>query len=103
MRNQRGSAVLLCTVLVVSIALLAWSIASTWRQESAAAAGRQNAAQQNSVTNSHSAQRLPPPLQSDAAKASLFYPLLKARGPQPGGSLVSKPLIQQPLRETQKP
>lgn len=98
MRNQRGSAVLLCTVLVVSIALLAWSIVSTWRQESAAASG-----QQNNIANAQSSEQLPPPLNAKAAKASLFYPLLKARGPQPGGSLVSKPLIQQPLGETQKP
>lgn len=89
MRNQRGSAVLLCTVLIVSIALLAWSVVSTWRQDGT------SDATQPTIANAQSADKLPPPLESKAAKASLFYPVLKARGPQPGGSLVSKPLMQQ--------
>lgn len=93
MKDQRGSAVLLCTVLVVSIALLAWSVVSTWRQESLPGAKKE------AIANSQSTEQLPPPLESKGAKASLFYPVLKARGPQPGGTLVSKPLI--PQRSTQ--
>jgi hypothetical protein len=95
MRNQRGSAVLLCTVLIVSIALLTWSVVSTWRQDGAPSSTRQTA------SNSESNDLLPPPLESKGAKASLFYPVLKGRGPQPGGALVSKPLRQQPDPEVE--
>jgi hypothetical protein len=89
MKNQRGSAVLLCSVLIASIVLLAWSVVSTWRQESASSTKRE------AIANAQSTEQLPPPLESKGAKASLFYPVLKARGPQPGGTLVSKPLIPQ--------
>jgi hypothetical protein len=93
MRNQRGSAVLLSTVLFLSIVLLAWSVVSTWRQDTASGASPQTA------INTTSSDQLPPPLESKGAKASLFYPILKARGPQPGGNLVSKPLRQQRVAE----
>jgi len=78
-------AVLLVTILAMSATLLGWSIVSTWR-----------AAQVYSLTaadiNAAGSENLPPRLESDEAKASLFYPVMKSRGPQPGGKLVAKPL-----------
>lgn len=87
MKSQRGSSVLLLSVLLTSVILLAWSILSTWRHSDIASSA------QATTTAAASSNTLPPPLNSKGAKASLFYPVLKARGPQPGGSVVSKPLI----------
>jgi hypothetical protein len=86
MKNQRGGAILLCAILIASAALLTWSVVSTWRGE------KSPKATSLSASNSQSDDKLPPPLESKGAKASLFYPVLKARGPQPGNSVVSKPL-----------
>ena len=86
MKSQRGSSVLLLSVLLTSVILLAWSVLSTWRQDAASSSAQ-------TTTAAVSGDTLPPPLNSKGAKASLFYPVLKARGPQPGGSVVSKPLI----------
>jgi|GEM_PF-3040191 len=85
MIRQRGSAVLLITVLVASIALLGWSIVSTWHSSQS-----RNLA--TGAIDSATAENLPPKLDSKEAKASLFYPVMKSRGPQPGGKLFAKPL-----------
>jgi hypothetical protein len=87
MKGQKGRAVLLVTVLLTSVALLAWSVLSTWQQSKKGPMIETSAA----ITETSSA--LPPPLDSKAAKAKLFYPVMKARGPQPGGGLQSKPLV----------
>jgi len=86
MSKQRGRAVLLITILCASVALLAWSVFSTWKQVAS------SSTTSSSATIGESATNLPPPLDSAAAKAKLFYPVMKSRGPQPGGSLQSKPL-----------
>lgn len=87
MNKQRGGSTLLFTVLMVSVVLLAWSILSTWHQ------GPTRASSPSATAVANAGDKLPPPLESKGAKASLFYPVLKARGPQPGSNLVSKPLI----------
>jgi hypothetical protein len=85
MIRQRGSTVLLVAVLAVSVVLLGWSVMSTWHasQSTNAATG---------AIDSAAAENFPPKLDSKEAKASLFYPVMKSRGPQPGGKLVAKPL-----------
>jgi hypothetical protein len=83
MTRQKGSAVVLITILIVSVMLLGWSVVSTWQSSKAVS---------NSAIDSATAENLPPRLDSDEAKASLFYPVMKSRGPQPGGKLVAKPL-----------
>jgi hypothetical protein len=85
MTHQRGNVALLATILIASAVLLGWSVVSTWQSAKAhvVAAGSINAA---------TAESLPPRLDSDEAKASLFYPVMKSRGPQPGGKLVVRPL-----------
>ncbi len=85
MVRNRGSAVLLIAVLVVSVALLTWSVISTWQSSKLSAAAA-------SARGSATAEDLPPRLGSDEAKASLFYPVMKSRGPQPGGKLVVRTL-----------
>jgi hypothetical protein len=85
MVRERGSAVLLITVLIVSVALLSWSVVSTWQ------ASRHNDATA-SMIGSAKAEGLPPQLGSDEAKASLLYPVMKSRGPLPGGKLAVRPL-----------
>jgi hypothetical protein len=85
MVRERGSAVLLITVLIVSVALLTWSVVSTWQSP------KQSGASASSI-ESAKADNLPPRLDSDEAKASLFYPVMKIRGPQPGGKLVVRPI-----------
>ena len=87
MTTKRGSSTLLVTVLVTSVFLLAWSILSMWHHSGTKLGNHATA------KNSSTSEALPPPLDSKGAKASLFYPVLKARGPQPGSNLVSKPLI----------
>jgi hypothetical protein len=96
MKTQRGGALLLCSILLVSSALLAWSVISTWRGASGSSQARQTAA------NSSANEQLPPPLNSKGAKASLFYPVLKARGPQPGSNVPSKPLSAAPAARAAK-
>jgi hypothetical protein len=83
MIRQKGSAVLLVTLLIVSVTLLGWSVVSTWQASKSIS---------NPAIDSATAENLPPRLGSDEAKASLFYPVMKSRGPQPGGKLVAKPL-----------
>lgn len=85
MIRQKGSAVLLVTVLIVSITLLGWTIVSTWHSSQS-----RNLA--SGAIDSATAENLPPKLDSKDAKASLFYPVMKSRGPQPGGKLVARPL-----------
>lgn len=85
MIRQKGSAVLLIAVLIASVVALGLTVASTW-QTAKAKAGRGGA------IDSATAENLPPRLDSDEAKASLFYPVMKSRGPQPGGKLIAKPL-----------
>jgi hypothetical protein len=87
MKNQRGRVVLLITVLLASVALLAWSVFSTWRQATPGASPDPAASLADAGGN------LPPPLTDRAAKAKLFYPVMKPRGPQAGGTLQSKPLM----------
>lgn len=86
MTRQNGNAVLLITILLVSTVLLGWSIFSTWQTTQASAT-----AHRSSKPVSADGQ-LPPKLESEEAKASLFYPAMKSRGPLPGGKLVAKPL-----------
>ncbi len=85
MVRERGSAVILVSILILSITLLAWSVISTWH------ASLDNAAS-SSMLESAKAEGLPPRLDSEEAKASLFYPVMKSRGPQRGGSLAARPL-----------
>jgi hypothetical protein len=85
MGREKGSAVLLITVLVVSVALLTWSVVSTWQPS-------KDSSTTASIMDSAKAEGLPPRVGSDEAKASLFYPVMKSRGPQPGGKLVVRPI-----------
>jgi cytochrome oxidase assembly protein ShyY1 len=87
MRHQRGRAVFLVTALLASFALLAWSVLSTWQQS------KNSSGTDSSAAVAEASSSLPPPLDSSAAKAKLFYPRMKARGPQPGSDLQSKPLM----------
>jgi cytochrome oxidase assembly protein ShyY1 len=87
MKRQTGRAVLLVTVLLTSVALLAWSILSTWQQS------HREATIESAASINEASGDFPPPLDSKAAKAKLFYPIMKSRGPQPGGDLQSKPLV----------
>lgn len=91
MRQQKGRSTLLLTVLVTSIALLVWSVLSTWRQAEMPSESQTASTTQSPIQSQGEA--LPPALEAKGAKASLFYPVLKGRGPQPGSNLVSKPLI----------
>lgn len=90
MNPQRGRLGVLVGILVTSVVLLAWSILSMWDT------ARINAprAEANSGTP---AERIPPALESKGAKASLSFPILKGRGPQPGRDIESKPLRIRPI------
>jgi hypothetical protein len=83
MKQQKNSAVLLVTMLFVSVVLLSWSVISTWR-----ATGDGG----NSGIEIANAEGLPSSVSSNEAKASLFYPAMKSRGPLAGGKLMAKPL-----------
>jgi hypothetical protein len=83
MKNQINSAALLVTMLFVSVVLLSWSIISTWRATGPGA---------HAGIDIANAEGLPPSVSSNEAKASLFYPAMKSRGPLAGGKLMAKPL-----------
>lgn len=85
MRCHKSSAILVVTTLAVSSLVLGWSVASRLL------AGPVDAAASTAI-DSATAENLPPRLASSGAKASLFYPVMKSRGPMPGGKLVAKPL-----------
>lgn len=71
------------TMLVMSIILVGCSMISTWLPSKAIP---------NGMIDSATAKNLPLRLGSDEATGSLFYRVMKSRGPQPGGALVAKPL-----------
>lgn len=79
------------TMLCMSVALLGWAVLSNWtqreiaRNEPSATMGGRPSAVRDSV---------PPQLDSRSVKASLKFPKMISRGPQPGGDLVAKPLPQ---------
>ena len=79
------------TMLCMSVALLGWAVLSNWTQREiaqnepkAAIDGRPSAIRDH----------IPPQLDSRSVKASLRFPAMISRGPQPGGDLVAKPLAQ---------
>jgi len=80
-----GSAVLMLAVLVASLTLLGWSIASSWSGSKESDVARQ-------VSFDGRSEPLPPSLDSKEAKASLLYPKMKIRGPMRGGNLTAKPI-----------
>jgi hypothetical protein len=80
-----GSPALVAAILLASLGLLGWSIASSWIVAKDSEVARQGALDVKS-------DRLPPKLESDEAKASLLYPKMKVRGPMRDGSLTANPL-----------
>ena len=90
MNPQRRRLGVLVGILITSVALLAWSVLSTWDT------ARTNAPRAEATTGS-TIERMPPALESKGAKASLSFPILKGRGPQPGRDIESKPLRIRPI------
>jgi hypothetical protein len=80
-----SSAVLMVAILLASLGLLGWSVASSWIGAKDSEVARHRALDVKP-------DRLPPKLESEEAKASLLYPKMKVRGPMRDGSLTAKPL-----------
>ncbi len=79
------------TMLCMSVALLSWAIASNWIQREGTQ-GESNASARAKPAELRDS--LPPPLDSRSVKASLHFPAMRARGPQPSNDLIARPLVQ---------
>lgn len=78
MKNHRVIVLYLVSVGIIGMTTLGWFAMSRVRAASSDAQSRVE----------------PPTLQRTSMKASLGFPKLKVRGPQPNGTLRSKPLFQ---------
>jgi hypothetical protein len=79
------------TMLCTSVILLGWAIVSNWTQRDSIPVDSSTSARARPSTSSVT-DTLPPPLDSRSVKASLNFPTMKSRGPQPSNDLVAKPL-----------
>jgi hypothetical protein len=93
MNQKRGRGSLLVGVLVASMMLLAWSVMSMWDS------ARRDASHAEAAVSASASENLPPALESKGVKASLLYPRLKGRGPQPGNDIPSRPLRMRPIQQ----
>lgn len=79
------------TMLCMSVLLLGWAIVSNWTQRESISVDSNSSVRARPPASSVR-DPIPPPLDSRSVKASLNFPRMKSRGPQPGNDLVAKPL-----------